>query len=337
MIYNKKIAFIAYVPHHIHKAWAESTCDNVYKYTLSTLKNGRNINFLGNSPILNQAFSFFKGFFIPMYDVFLCEGVATMLPVILKKKINKKIKCVVINSDTFFYNLMNSKKISPIFLKYVKNIDGMISTSYYMKKQAEQFINVPHRVVYPWVDYDKFSHISPKLNLKKIGFFTAIGKNKGADIMIDTFNIIRKKDKKYNLILVGKIEEKINTNFPGINTVGFVPPQEMSKYFNAIGSYLNPARNEPFGVNILEAMATGIPPLVSDCCGAAEIVSKVSKDLITSTDPKEIASRLLWLDDDIEYKEKLGRKCRKIASKYTKEASVKSFQKEFKKTVNALF
>lgn len=60
---------------------------------------------------------------------------------------------------------------------------------------------------------------------------------------------------------------------PYVRFVGQIP--EARRYFKAFDSFVLASDHEPFGMVLLEAMAAGLAPLVTDCGGAREVVSGI--------------------------------------------------------------
>ena len=90
------------------------------------------------------------------------------------------------------------------------------------------------------------------------------------------------------------------------------------QYHAAADIFLLPTKYEAFGLAILEAMATGLPVLVSAVAGAAELIGDGVDGLLimSPTDPEEIAARTDSLLDDQELRRRLGASARLTAVRY---------------------
>lgn len=80
--------------------------------------------------------------------------------------------------------------------------------------------------------------------------------------------------------------------------------------------FLSPSKWEGFGLSVVEAMAAGLPVVVSDIPGVAEVVDKDSNSAlwVDPLAPDEIAARLRELLQDPQLRAELGRNGRKRAA-----------------------
>jgi glycosyltransferase involved in cell wall biosynthesis len=117
-----------------------------------------------------------------------------------------------------------------------------------------------------------------------------------------------------------------------VNQIDFVGKSDnLTKYLSKSSLYLHCARGEAFGISVIEAMAAGVPPIVSEWTGAKEVVSQVSDMLIVPLDQDIILQRVKWYFNlPLEKKIELSDKCRKISREYTQENAVANFQNTIK-------
>jgi UDP-glucose:(heptosyl)LPS alpha-1,3-glucosyltransferase len=111
---------------------------------------------------------------------------------------------------------------------------------------------------------------------------------------------------------------------------------DVYKYFAAADIFVLPSVYEPFGLVVLEAMASGLPVVVSKVAGAAELIEDGKDGLLLENpkNPKEIAEKINYLLEENELK-RIGRNARKKAEKYpwkkTAEEMLKVFEEVAKK------
>ncbi|RME53035.1 MAG: glycosyltransferase [Caldilineae bacterium] len=106
-----------------------------------------------------------------------------------------------------------------------------------------------------------------------IGFVGREWKRKGLDIAVHIVRQMLKDEADLELVVIGPDPAEIRPllgNYPGpYRLLGGVDASEHYRHFDLL---LHPARMEPFGMVIAEALSAGVPVLASDQCGAASIL-----------------------------------------------------------------
>lgn len=82
-------------------------------------------------------------------------------------------------------------------------------------------------------------------------------------------------------------------------------PQKLEAFVDA-DVFFSPSRSENFGMSIVEAMACGLPVVVSDQVGVADMIGKEEAGLVVPLDPAQMADALMRLLDDPEWGGQLG-------------------------------
>ncbi|HKZ45180.1 MAG TPA: glycosyltransferase family 4 protein, partial [archaeon] len=96
-----------------------------------------------------------------------------------------------------------------------------------------------------------------------------------------------------------------------------------------------PTQYEPFGLVILEAMASGLPVVTTKLAGAAELIED-GKDGLLLDNPKssdEIARKLNYLIENDAMRRKVGKNARKKAEKYTWKKTADEMLKVFEESI----
>lgn len=133
-------------------------------------------------------------------------------------------------------------------------------------------------------------HFSPQLKQhqlelkKKIGmsvekiscvFFSTSHYRKGLDILLEVFSQL--SPERYELWVGG---DPVDTELPHVHEMGFV--RQPAEIYAAADLYLHPARYEPFGQVISEALRCRTPVFVSSRVGAQQILTSQGGKIIPS-------------------------------------------------------
>lgn len=142
------------------------------------------------------------------------------------------------------------------------------------------------------------------------------------------------------LIVVGKddsapyrsLAERLEVNSKIIFT-GTVPKVE--DYYAASDIFVFPTQDEPFGLVIMEAMASGIPVIISKCAGATTLM-KDGYDCLLLNDPAnstEIAEKINSLIKDENLRKRMGGNARKTAKEYSWDKTAEKTLKVYEEVI----
>lgn len=112
--------------------------------------------------------------------------------------------------------------------------------------------------------------------------------HKGIDILINAFLLLQKKRKDIHLVIIGEGSEKERLQLLAANNIqihwtGFINQSDMPAYLNAADVFVLPSRYEPWGLVVNEALASGLPCLVSSVVGAGpDMVATAKTGLVFS-------------------------------------------------------
>ncbi len=168
---------------------------------------------------------------------------------------------------------------------------------------------------------------------------------KGVEELIEAFSIVKKKvvGKDLQLVLVGEgpmyevVRKKYSTSvLKDVYFAGFCAPEELYPYYATADLFVLPSRYEPFGAVVHEAAASGLPLIVSDCCGAAaELVDSGSNGRIFKAgDVKELTETLMDMCEKRDEWPEMGALSRQLAIKYGYDFGEEQFLLAINRCVN---
>jgi glycosyltransferase involved in cell wall biosynthesis len=217
-------------------------------------------------------------------------------------------------------NLVNSRFEKSTFEKS----KTIIVSSDFLKKELINYYNLPsHKIVtvHNGIDIKEYeiSNIR-KINLKdKLGvlnlilFVGGFSRRKGLHILLKALAEIKEKD--WYLIIIGGGDLKSRKEFINLinslnikNKIIILPfiPSRKRELFKSIlfeaDIFVHPALYEPFGIAILEAMATGRAIIATRIGGIPEILANAG--LLINVSSEELKNALELLISDLELRKK---------------------------------
>jgi len=239
-----------------------------------------------------------------------------------------------------------------VFLNLTRNIgwDHIIAVSYYIKKElmgigcdSKKITTIHHGV-----DIKRFKPTTKKeyigklsvLQGKRVIFHPArMGLGKGCDISAKAMRLVSKRYPEATLVLAGtkNIIDWGSTQAKdiayivdlikdlGIENNVFIDMfslEEMSKLYGIAEVCLYPSTvGEPFGLTMLESLASAKPMIVTNSGGMPEVIQDgINGYIVPIRDYEALATRIITLLDDDILKERIGLTGRKIAElRFTKE------------------
>ncbi len=175
------------------------------------------------------------------------------------------------------------------------------------------------------IDLDLFQQKRHKKNRKTIFLFAGrIEKEKGLDYLIHAVNKLRKKEKGFEVLLVGKGLDKkyfqeLVTSLKLNNYIKFLGEKnrdEVIDYYFDSDVFISPSLHESFPVTVLEAWAAKLPVIVSNVGGVSTICKdKENAIIITPKEPENIVEAMIAMIKDPGLRKKLGENGRKLVEK----------------------
>lgn len=167
---------------------------------------------------------------------------------------------------------------------------------HYAGFNEEQVFSVPNGI-----NFDQFYPIHRKSNqIFKIVYSGGLAPRKNLSLILEACKIL--EDRKVDFILEIAGNHPENTPYPkqakqlnlqNVQFVGFVPDEELNRFYNSADLMVFSSKYEGFGFATLEAMAAGLP-VISTSGGALQEISGGGAKIV-GYDPEEMAESILTL------------------------------------------
>lgn len=349
---NLKVAFIHGRPsgHPTHAKYAKSVGSIFFhedRYLRwQDLKVGKPKRYL--SWIMNA-------FFFPerkKWDVILTECVR--IPQLVQKKLgllksNQKLIALMSDESLYFTASKKFPRLTQfLMVQFWKSCDALICIGDFQVDLAKEVLPPEHHSkIYkifngiPLEQMQKLNQVKPSLDSKTVIFIgnaSAVWRTeyKGLDLMIET--ILECLDETEIIFkMAGDIPSDIQSHLlqhvpekkrEKIQFLGKV--EHLEPLFSEACLYLHTARGEAWGISINEALAAGVPAIVSDKTGSKELVSLVGKQFVISLEKEAIKRSILtYLSTPLSEKENFSKKAKEVSMLYTEEEAIANFKTVF--------
>jgi glycosyltransferase involved in cell wall biosynthesis len=151
---------------------------------------------------------------------------------------------------------------------------------------------------------------------------------KGVDLLLEAFARVLDERPSARLAIAGVWDTSYVDTLTVPAGASFVGPvDDVSTFMASASLYVHLGRGEAFGMSILEAMAAGVPCIVSEWTGAAEAVRQVDARLVVPLDAAVAADRIGWyLGLSPEEKRRLSVRTREVAATYSDDRALTEFR-----------
>lgn len=251
----------------------------------------------------------------------------------------------------------NCNKLKMILKKIViNNSSAIMGNGECSKEYFNKIFNYPLEKIYnqyltvdtPKIDRmynDKYKYrelIRRKYNIsrndKVIIYSGRLVKIKNIKSVIKAINKINKNNIVFLIVGDGELNTELSELSKELNIkcviTGFIEKQEeLFKHYFAGDCFILPSIDEPWGLVVNEAMAAGLPIIVSDICGCSKdlVVDGENGYIVNSKNIDEMANKIkeILFDSNIEL---IGRKSKKIISSW----NFSNSRLELEKIINSL-
>jgi len=153
-------------------------------------------------------------------------------------------------------------------------------------------------------------------------FAGAANRVKGIDVLLEAFSRVRSVEPGARLLVIGPAGDASSLLGPpppdGVTVLGSLPQAALGAHFAAADCLVLPSRNESFGMVVPEALATGLPVLVSDRVGAKDLIAEGETGwIVPAGDASALAERMERCGRHLEAVRRMGPDCRRAAQELT--------------------
>ena len=293
--------------------------------------------FLLYIPKIPGLISMFKlPFLIKKTEIDILHFPATWGAQILTFFLNPKVKKILTVHDLtpLLYSHTHMKHNVIIWnstLRLIKNkIDIIIADSQNTKNDCIKYLNIPEKkikVIYLAPD-EIYQPINNKQEIKEeiykkynveIPFILYVGtleRRKNIPTLIKAFYKLKKINIPHKLVIVGKKGWLYNDIFKTVEAfklqediifTGYVPKEDLVKFYNLADLFVYPSLYEGFGLPPLEAMACGCPVIISNTSSLPEVVGDAGI-LVDPYDVEELAKAMYEVLKDESFRIELAKK-----------------------------
>jgi glycosyltransferase involved in cell wall biosynthesis len=223
--------------------------------------------------------------------------------------------------------------------KSLERCNRVVCVSEYVEKYIKRHLNLKNLVtIYNFIDYeaeirpqltslkdfDARNHLNLPSDAKIITYFGRLGAEKGVNILLEAFRIIRREFKeKIYLIIGGDGSERMSLEnkareIGNVVFTGFVSRRIQLGTISQSDIFVHPATYpDACPTAILEAMALGLPVIASRVGGNPElVVDGKGGYLFTPNSPKNLAYKISVTLDNELFRSKAGSFNRKWSHKF---------------------
>jgi len=222
----------------------------------------------------------------------------------LKKHFDFPIIGIIEGSDILVYpkKYRGMKRIALDINRYV---DRLICVSNGLKEEAEKYLSPSKIAVIPnGFNEEIFTFskelvqrkIHNKFNIISVGSLSQV---KGHDLLL---MVAKELDERFHFKIIGggelmeRYANYLNDNDLNerVELVGEIDQRKVKNYLDQSSIYCQPSRSESFGIAVLEALAVGLPAVVSNVGGLPELISPgVNGFLFQCGSYKDLKEKLL--------------------------------------------
>ena len=271
----------------------------------------------------------------------------------IKEKLNVPVVCLLEDEDTFVDNLPGpfAEKAWKIISQRCKDIDAFISVSRHYANIFKKKAGIEDSrlfAVNPGIAIENYKSDERKKEPATIGFLSCMSEEKGLDILVDAFIILKQNEKlkgtklcitggqrRQDKEFIRKIRRKLTDSnlHDDVEFLTEFDQESRLNFLQRLTALSVPERRSPaYGLYVLEALASSVIPVQPRMGVFIEMLGSGGGVLHEPNTPEAIAKELEKILSDSDYAKKLAGEGRKIATeKFNVEKSAEEMLNIYKK------
>jgi glycosyltransferase involved in cell wall biosynthesis len=222
--------------------------------------------------------------------------------------IQKKAKIPsIITEHTWIKKYFRSPIHKQCVLYALRNSSLVLSVSKALKDDIALYCDRNVSVIPNVIDSDKF-HTSekPLSSTLNLGILGGMGNyRKGLDILIKSVSLLKNMDLLVHIGGDGILLEKFKMQSQELGVYkkckfyGEISAEDIPDFYSRLDIFVLASRDETFGVVVVEAMASGLPVIATDCGGPKEIITSETGVLVEKESPDELARAITQMSENL--------------------------------------
>ena len=220
----------------------------------------------------------------------------------------------------------------------LKNATAIHYTSEHEAEECHSYLGLNNQaIVIPnGIDLSEFNGLPAKGNLcecypvlkdkKVILFLSRINWKKGLDILVKAYAMLAKERSDVHLLIVGNDERGYIKKVKGwikdyelgkkVTFTGILTGKKKLEAFAGSDLFVLSSYSENFGMVIVEAMACGLPAVISNKVGIYKEIEKNKAGVIVNTNAESVYNGMKQILENSELKKEIAINGRRLAEKY---------------------
>jgi len=250
----------------------------------------------------------------------------------------------------FYYELIAKRDLEGAAAIHYTARDEFEKTHSFLKLKNNKAFIVPNGI-----DLSEFTDLPlkgdlsnryPELKNKKvILFLSRINWKKGLDILAKAYGLVARKRNDVHLLIVGNGEESFKAKvkkwfedekvMDKLTFAGMLTGRKKLEAYTGSDIFALPSYSENFGMAVVEAMACGLPVIISDQVGIHYEVKDAQAGLVVPCDPGRLAETINNFLDAEGLRQRVKENAEKlIKDKFDINSVADKILKEFQKALN---